>query len=288
MSTTISLSGKLDGTSIESAVSISESSRTATTVNVGLNFVTSLVTSLGYIYAGEEIVAELSFYNSSQSVATQKKQITIKSKYESWTTTTEHKKSSSVSIKAPSSATKLYVKYTLKILPSEDYLEEASSLLIAKGIAVPNAPTALSLSCLGDDKYFLSNKTITFSWTAPQINPKDYQIHRKVLRENQAYDDSSWQELGVTTNVYITDVITDETIEKVYYAVRSRNDESSAFCSSWVYYIVDDEQTPLIKARKIKVRTAGEYKDARIWLKRGQTWEPSSFIWVKDGGTWKK
>ena len=288
MSTTVSLNGKLDGTSIESAVKVSETSRTVSTVNVGLNFVTNLATSLGYIYAGEELVAELSFYNLAQSVATQKKQLTIKSKSESWTTTTEHTKSSSVVVNAPSNANKLYVKYKLKILPSGDYIEETSSLLISKGIAVPNAPTDLSLSCLGDKLYFISNRTITLSWTAPITKPKDYQIYKKVLKENQPYDDSSWQELGTTTNVYITDVITDESIEKVYYAVRSRNDDSSSFCSSWAYRVIGGVQTPLTKARTIKIKTGGKYKDARVWLKQGGTWKPSSFVWVKDGATWKK
>ena len=86
----ITVQKSLDGTTTKSILNINEVSRTAEKTTFSLNFLTNLVSSSGFIGAGESLDGIVQI--SSNGMTTQMKTVTLKSSSESWSGSAVHTK----------------------------------------------------------------------------------------------------------------------------------------------------------------------------------------------------
>ena len=131
---TISISEQLSGVTIHSTATITEKSRSGTSVVLNVSF-SSYLNSSGFIGTGYSVKATISAYNGS-------KDFTLKSSSASWSGTTKHTTSRTMTITVPATVTSIALKFKLAF--DGESASKSSSLTISKVLASVTSVTTFS------------------------------------------------------------------------------------------------------------------------------------------------
>lgn len=131
---TISISEQLSGVTIHSTATITEKSRSGTSVVLNVGF-SSYLNSSGFIGTGYSVKGTITAYNGS-------KDFTLKSSSASWSGTTKHTTSGTMTITVPATVTSIALKFKLAF--DGESASKSSTLTISKVLASVTSATAFS------------------------------------------------------------------------------------------------------------------------------------------------
>ena len=143
---TITISRQLSGVTITSKATITESSRSGSSVKLKLSFATNLSSS-GWIGTGYSITGTVTAYGVSKTV-------TLKSSSSNWSGSTVHNLSSTMTIKVPATVNSISVGYKIKF-DGETATGTSSSITLSKVLASVTSVT--SFSDTTNPKMYFSN-----------------------------------------------------------------------------------------------------------------------------------
>ena len=150
---TITVQKQLSGTTIKSVATVTERSRSGTSVVLDLTFKTNLVSSSGFIGTGYDIKGTVTAYGVSKTV-------TLKSTSSSWNDTSIHTTTSTMSITVPATTTSITVGYKIKH-DGETATGTSTTLTLSKVLAKVTKVTSFTDT---------TNPTMTFT------NPAGFKI----------------------------------------------------------------------------------------------------------------
>lgn len=177
---------------VTSVLNITEASRTSTTTQFNLNFVTNLGSSTSYI--GNGVTLDATIEISANGMATQSRHVQLKSSAEYWSGTGTHTTNTTLALSIPSSVNSINVKYTLTMSDETD---------------TPNVTTTMSLTKLVSQLQNIS----TFSFTDENDNPTEIPLGITKYDSNYSQTLKVYDMLDAQNPILIT---TRENVENGY------------------------------------------------------------------------
>lgn len=262
---TINTSGALDGTTVNSNLTLTVQSRSATKVVFAYTIKTHLNAS-GSTDAGYEIYTGV-IAVSGTSITSKSETITLKPLSEGWSGSTEHTKTGTFEV-STSSPANLTANITYTVSSSRDSTNHntgTTTIQTGSGEVAPSAPTNLQFN----KSQYTFKDTITASWTKPSGNVTGYNVSYRV-------NGGSWVSLGTTTS-------TSKTITNILKFRQTIQFKVSAYNAAGTS--PEATSSTAVCVGGILQKVNGTYSAGEAYVKVNGTWK-RGIVYIKQNGTW--